>query len=297
MARITGQLTSNVASAAGVEMSSSALVSAGGIDTNNSSSLAFLDGYSAPEETGTEITLRDGRPPIVREGPDGRTSIVTARDDGTLHVVHVDEEGNVVRAQAQVTGDGDGGWSINDWHFEGRDELNTDLPESVDDIQDGDGWTELTPAQSAFHDDPATPDPERKFIHEDGREAVFNPETGELVTDPRYAGTYNYVNPAPVPEDAWDLGGWADWTFSGIGHVITDVIPYFFGGNVRGPDPAPGNNTGNGGGGSSDSDGGGGYSNSLTEADEGPEVCGSCSDGGGGGYDNPDLDGHPSAAG
>ncbi len=56
------------------------------------------------------------------------------------------------------------------------------------------GWTELPPSQSVFHDN-GTGLPERKFIHVDGREAVYDGDTGQVITDPEVAGTYNYVNP------------------------------------------------------------------------------------------------------
>ncbi len=234
MGRITGTLTDNVAVAAEVGTSHDG----SGSDPSgpDSSSTGTTDGTSSTDDPA--ITTGDGSAAVTRSGADGRLGIVSVDENGNLQLVHVDADGTVVRAQAEVTGDADSGWGLSDWHFESRDANNTDLPANVSDITEGDGWTELTVDQSIFHDDPATPDPERKFIHSDGREAVYNPETGELVTDPRYAGTYNYVNPAPMPDDASDIGGWLSWTFRGIGHGVADVLPYFFGGNVRGPDDA-----------------------------------------------------------
>ncbi|MBI5138070.1 MAG: hypothetical protein HZA24_12145 [Nitrospirae bacterium] len=52
------------------------------------------------------------------------------------------------------------------------------------------------------------------FIFPDGREAVYDGDTGRLITDPRYAGTYNYVtpgipswNPLTWPETRHEDGG------------------------------------------------------------------------------------------
>lgn len=237
MGFITSQLAANVAEAA-AGGDSAALISRGdGTGSTDPAPGPGPDGETAGDDSTTTITQRDGRPAIIREGPDGSVGMVSVDDDGTITVVQVEADGTVHRAEAAVTEE-DAGWRLGDWHFSGRDQHNSDLPATVSDV--GDGWTELTAAQAVFHDDPETAGPERKFIHVDGREAVYNPETGELVTDPRYAGTYNYVNPAPVPENPWDVGGWASWTFRGIGHGVTDVIPYFFGGNVRGPDDAGG---------------------------------------------------------
>ena len=54
------------------------------------------------------------------------------------------------------------------------------------------------------------------------------------MTDAKYGGTYNYVNPAPVPDKWYDLGGWGAYAGKGVGHLVLDVVPYAAGGNVRG---------------------------------------------------------------
>ena len=46
---------------------------------------------------------------------------------------------------------------------------------------------------AVMHDKDGTPD--LKFVHEDGREAVYHKDTKELVTEPHCKGTYNYVVP------------------------------------------------------------------------------------------------------
>ena len=123
-----------------------------------------------------------------------------------------------------------------DFHFEGREALNSDLPTYEEAIGKDSEWQLLPEEMSIFHDD-GIGRPELKFIHPDGREAVFNGDTLELVTDPRYVGTYNYVTPTTKPSSLeWNnVGEWIEFGVKGAGHVITDVIPYGLGGNVRGP--------------------------------------------------------------
>jgi hypothetical protein len=48
-------------------------------------------------------------------------------------------------------------------------------------------------------------------------------------------GTYNYVNTPPVP-GGYNVLEWGGFVIYGGGHLITDVVPYLFGGNVRGSD-------------------------------------------------------------
>ena len=95
-----------------------------------------------------------------------------------------------------------------------------------------DDW-QLSPEMSQYHNDPATEGAELKFIHEDGREAVYTPDGSKLVTDPRYAGTYNYVNPA---SPSWNPLRWPSIVGRGLGHFFADMVPYYIGGNVRGPE-------------------------------------------------------------
>lgn len=91
----------------------------------------------------------------------------------------------------------------------------------------------LSLAQSVFHDD-GIGNSEAKFIHSDGREAVFNGGTLNLVTDSRFLGTYNYVNPAPIPKNWYNAIGWGVYAGKGLGHAALDVVPHILGGNVRG---------------------------------------------------------------
>jgi len=72
--------------------------------------------------------------------------------------------------------------------------------------------------------------PEKKFIFPDGREAVYDGDGGKLVTDPRYRGAYNYVNPsAPT----WNPLTWTRAAVRGAGHFVADMLPYYIWGNYR----------------------------------------------------------------
>ena len=110
------------------------------------------------------------------------------------------------------------------WHKEGRDAKNNPLPSSVEKIKDEDGWTEAEPWQNAFHDN-GNGKPERKFINDDGREAVYDGDTGKLITNPDLKGTYNYVNPAGKN------AGFGETVLKGAGHIVADVIPFLIWGN------------------------------------------------------------------
>ncbi len=103
-----------------------------------------------------------------------------------------------------------------------REDLNVNLPLSMQHAHNDPKWIEVDPDQSVYHQDPNVPGEEVKFIHVDGREAIYYPN-GALVTDPTYAGTFNFVNARPKGED---LPGWVSWAWFGIGHVAVDVIPY-----------------------------------------------------------------------
>ncbi len=123
--------------------------------------------------------------------------------------------------------------SFSEWHFEHRQSLNTNLPDNPDEATPDDGWEELPPEMSQYHDN-GVGKPERKFINVDGREAVYDGDSGELVTDPEFMGTYNYVNPAKPPKNKLNLYGWGRFVCRGLGHFAFDMVPYYIGGNVRG---------------------------------------------------------------
>ena len=116
-------------------------------------------------------------------------------------------------------------------HYEITDVFNNPLPPIVSVPATTPGWTELPPSQSVFHDN-GIGLPERKFIHVDGREAIYDGDTGLIVDDPELRGTYNYINAAPI--SYWyDGPGWVIFVGRGAGHFAVDVIPYLILGNDR----------------------------------------------------------------
>uniref|UniRef100_UPI00259209B7 hypothetical protein n=1 Tax=uncultured Psychrobacter sp. TaxID=259303 RepID=UPI00259209B7 len=121
------------------------------------------------------------------------------------------------------------------WHFEGRDARNGLHPTYAQVTAKNTKWRLLSPEESIFHDN-GVGKPEKKFIHPDGREAVFDGNCLCAVTDPKYKPTYNYVNPGKKPRGWYDVKGWNDYVHRGIGHGVADVVPYFIGGNDRGED-------------------------------------------------------------
>lgn len=117
------------------------------------------------------------------------------------------------------------------WHFEGRDALNNNIPATAEQAEPA-GGTLLPPEMSKYHDN-GIGETEQKFIFPDGREAVYDGDTGQLVTDPRFKGTYNYVNPAEL---SWNPLKWPEIYWRGLGHFYTDMLPYYMWGNNRPPD-------------------------------------------------------------
>ena len=65
-----------------------------------------------------------------------------------------------------------------------------------------------------FHDN-GDDAPECKFVNDDGREAVYDGASGQLITEDRYLGTNNFINPQT----------------SKAGHFFVDVLPYLIMGN------------------------------------------------------------------
>ncbi len=89
-----------------------------------------------------------------------------------------------------------------------RDVLNQPLPLSSQQALDQ-GFKLLPEELSMLHQNDRGK-PELKFIHKDGREIIFDGDSGEIITDPRIKGTYNY-EPAPI---SW-------------GHLTKDLIPFY----------------------------------------------------------------------
>lgn len=130
------------------------------------------------------------------------------------------------------------------FHFEGRDAKNI-ITESFDNIMDssenGGDWTLLPDSMSVYHQN-GKGDSELKFICNDGREAVFSKDDSpdgsyQLVTDPKYKGTYNYCNPSSpptLPTGITDFKGMGkcfsesiEFVGKAIGHFFADMLPYY----------------------------------------------------------------------
>ncbi|MGQ7246176.1 RHS repeat-associated core domain-containing protein, partial [Halomonas sp. V046] len=121
--------------------------------------------------------------------------------------------------------------SSTSWHFENRACNNSNLPTYREAVGRNSQWQKLPESQAIFHDN-GIGKPEVKFIHPDGREVIFDGDTHEIVTNDKYIGTYNYVNPAPLPTSIGEIPNFIE---KGGAHLILDVVPYAIGGNVRGP--------------------------------------------------------------
>lgn len=139
------------------------------------------------------------------------------------------------------------------FHYDARADLNSDSPTIIEAFKSPD-WRLLPREQSKFHDN-EDKYPELKFVNKDGREAVYTGDIHEnilqetiesiesiesveernydafknyeLVTDPRYVGTYNYINPGETPENKRDVIGWIEYAGGMGGHAFKDVLPYY----------------------------------------------------------------------
>jgi hypothetical protein len=117
-------------------------------------------------------------------------------------------------------------FSATKFHFEKRDELNGIHPTFEEATSDDSEWILLDKSMSIFHDNKIGKN-EMKFVHPDGREAVFDGDTLEPVIDPVYKATYNYVVPSNIPENKLNIISWIIFIQKGFGHFIMDVLPYY----------------------------------------------------------------------
>ncbi|KAA0542739.1 hypothetical protein FZW96_21210 [Bacillus sp. BGMRC 2118] len=128
------------------------------------------------------------------------------------------------------------------FHYEKRIEQNSKVPTYKEVTAVNSPWILLPPSQSILQDNKDSY-PEEKYIHPNGREAVFNGRTideknntAELVTDSRYVGTFNYINPSIKPEGGFPknpeemlewMVAWSKFGATNIGHGVVDVAPWF----------------------------------------------------------------------
>ena len=113
-----------------------------------------------------------------------------------------------------------------EWHFEGREEKNGKTPTYSDVTGPNSEWTLLPENQSIYHDD-GVGKAELKYVTDDGREAVFDGDTFEPVTDPKYIGTYNYCPVYQLPDKDARALDYLKVAGSGIGHFVADMLPYY----------------------------------------------------------------------
>lgn len=112
------------------------------------------------------------------------------------------------------------------WHFEKREEKNGEHPTYEEVKADNSGWILLPGNQSIYHDN-GVGESEEKYIHPDGREAVFDGDTYMPITDPRYIATYNYC---PIYEITGNEKNILDYLKVGAtyaGHFFADMLPYY----------------------------------------------------------------------
>ena len=94
-----------------------------------------------------------------------------------------------------------------EFHFGSRDELNGPHPSFEEVSARNSEWIKLPKSMSVFHDN-GIEEPELKFVHSDGREAVFDGDTLKPILDPKYKGTFNYVVPVLPPENKLGIIAW-----------------------------------------------------------------------------------------
>ena len=116
-------------------------------------------------------------------------------------------------------------YNLTKWHFEDRIEANGKHPSYDEVTGDESEWIELPESESLYHIDDVG-SPEKKFVHPDGREAVFDGDTHQPMEDPRYMATYNYVALRKPGKDGTILN-YIDAAGSYVGHFVLDVLPYY----------------------------------------------------------------------
>ena len=116
------------------------------------------------------------------------------------------------------------------WHFEDREKKNGTHPTYSEVNDRNSGWNLLPESQSIYHDN-GVGKSELKYITDDGREAVFDGDTLEPVTDPKYIATYNYCPLYQMPSTGAGVLDYVKLAGSGVGHFFADMVPYYLTGN------------------------------------------------------------------
>ena len=116
------------------------------------------------------------------------------------------------------------------WHFEDREKMNGTHPTYSEVNGRNSGWILLPESQSIYHDN-GIGKPELKYITNDGREAVFDGDTLEPVTDPRYVATFNYCPLYQMPSTGAGVLDYVKLVNTGVGHFFADMAPYYLANN------------------------------------------------------------------
>ncbi|MBE6632775.1 MAG: RHS repeat protein [Ruminococcaceae bacterium] len=113
--------------------------------------------------------------------------------------------------------------AVQTWHYDVRAAKNEGVPNDLSTAEQTNKDDIIPNVKDDFHQFSAGEKRNKKVTWRNGQEGVYG-SGGELVTDARDIGTYNFVN--------------ADGIVGLIGHTFVDVIPYFiFGNNDEDPGP------------------------------------------------------------
>jgi hypothetical protein len=163
------------------------------------------------------------------------------REDGTIKL---DEEGNKIQATMngyqELWNELTFGWAT----ATGRNWLNNnnleDFPESgvIGDNEEqkingnykeklGEDWIQVSKEEAIYHQYADDKDKGNiKYVNGiTGKEVIYDKD-GDLVTNPKIYGTYNYAV-AVHPENNKDIVGWGKFILSSPGHVLFDMLPYY----------------------------------------------------------------------
>ncbi len=118
------------------------------------------------------------------------------------------------------------------FHYYDRNLMNKSIEKfTFDDIKNNKNCTLLPESQTIYHDN-GRGKKELKFVCKYGEshastEVVFDGDTHKRITDSKYIGTFNYVNPMSFNEvKSYNIDIFLERTY---GHIVLDIIPYYIG--------------------------------------------------------------------
>jgi len=148
---------------------------------------------------------------------------------------YIDPEGLVAKDAAKVVGTALSTVTIP--HFEWRANLGVPTEnKTLDDfVEEGDKWLPFQGWQVGSHDNDKG-DPEIKFTENKifgSSEHIIDGDTNKLITDDRWKGTANFINPLPIQE-VKSVGKALEFINRGAGHLVVDILPSVILGDYRG---------------------------------------------------------------